>query len=298
MRNVFWLILLLGIPLGNISAQEQSPQTEEASAQEADKPEENKTEAGASKAQPTVKPEPYEGANPEELLAKQLDSGEVKWLNDKQGKFLGIFEPSQEASTKGSLMLLPEHGSMANAEGIIETLLTDSDRRGWHVLSISPPGMDIHPIPMDNLSLSQEAKSEQETQNLELLLSRLLAAEAELLKGGGRYVLVAQGIMAEMCLELVISKMIKPVMLVTLDIEHPHHARNKKINQLMRQLRLPLLDVVSEQTGIARERQQQMSGRVSYRQVFYPAKNQDFIGQEQVVAKRIHDWLKKQLESM
>jgi len=134
--------------------------------------------------------------------------------------------------------------------------------------------------------------AEQETKNMEKLLKRLLAAEAELVVNGGKYVLIAQGTSAELVLELISSQVIKPSGFISLNIQHPESGRASTIAKNLAAIKLPILDIYNLSESSAAEKRKSSNKSVEYRQLYIVANDSQFRGSEQLLIKRVRGWLK------
>ena len=134
--------------------------------------------------------------------------------------------------------------------------------------------------------------ADQQTKNMEKLLLRILAAEAELNAYGGKYVILAQGVSAELILELISSKVIKPAGLITLDVQHPVNLRSSQIPKNMALIQIPMLDVFHKLDSTQSHKRKLKNKSVNYRQLYVPAQENNFRGSESLLYRRIKGWLK------
>ncbi len=271
-----------------------------------------------------VQPVEPAGLRKDRLMAGQLVDGEAKWLKAGKTEFLGIYNADSSGSTVGSLLILPAPGHSPVTPGILSLISSELATKGWDTLAISLPEPDFsepapaRPEPQTSGKTKNEDAAEPEdkaevtktevfvpvipdaekwyadqaTSNMEKLLHRLLAAEAELRTKGGQYVLVAQGATAEQVLELISSNAIKPVGLISLNIEHPVRQRSVKIPVNLSAVKIPVLDIYRQvNTAVRKRKEKQHDG--NYRQLFIPANDINFRGSEQILLKRIRGWLKK-----
>ncbi len=293
--------------------------------------ESNTSEENAEKE--TVVEEPLEPATlrndrilASQLAAGQMEGSEAKWMKAGGTEFLGIFTKDSSGKTAGSLLILPAPGFTPFSPGILPLLATEPATRGWHTLGISLPEFDFSPpapmFPKANVadigddSTAEDNKEEapaspevdkqqnvlpeadkyyakQATTNMENLLGRLVAAEAELLAKNGQYVMLAQGASAEMVLELISNKVIKPAGLITLNIDHPVAQRARKIPSNLAAVKIPVLDVynmANKQKADKRKLKQSSSG---YRQLFIPGNEVNFRGSEALSLRSVKGWLEK-----
>lgn len=135
--------------------------------------------------------------------------------------------------------------------------------------------------------------TKQTTSNMEKLLERLMAAEAKLLEKGGHYVLLAQGTTAELVLELISSKVIKPAGLITLNIDHPVPQRAGKIPANLAAVKIPVLDIYNMANKQKADKRKLKQFSSSYRQLFIPGNDVNFRGSEDLSLRRIKGWLDK-----
>jgi len=273
-------------------------------------------------ANPTVPVEPM-GLRQDRILASQLVDSDAKWLKAGKSEFLGIFNPDSSGAAKGSLLILAAPGHSPITPGILPKVASELSKKGWHTLGISLPELAFsgpapkHPKSQTSADETTKPKAEantetsksasdasklpdrakwyadQQTSNMQKLLERILAAETELLSKGGKYVLLAQGVTAELVLELISSKVIKPSGLISLNIAHPVGQRAKKIPTNLAAITVPVLDIYNgdDLDQAIKRKQKQKAAR--YRQVFIPANEINFRGSEPILIKRIKGWLNK-----
>ena len=265
---------------------------------------------------PEVPVEPLALRN-DKALAEQLEDDQVKWLMAGDNKFLGIFKANSKGKTLGSLLILPAAGNTPRISGALPKLADDLSRYGWHSLAISLPQFNFSgPKPnfpdektdteQTTEALTEEAVKQvtqlpdekvwyekQQTKNMEMLLERLLAAEAELLTQGGEYVIIAQGSTAELVLELISSKVIKPSGLVTLNIQHPSMQRSSKIATNLSKIKIPVLDIYNQPSDklVLKRKRAQISS--VYSQLYVPGVGINYLGSEQLLVNRVKGWLNK-----
>ncbi len=261
-----------------------------------------------------------------QLAAGQMEGSEAKWMKAGGTEFLGIFTTDSSGKAAGSLLILPEPGFTPISPGVLPLLATEPATRGWNTLGISLPDFDFSPptpiypeatvADIGNESTAEDSKEEtpavpevdkqqtllpeadkwyakQATSNMESLLGRLIAVEAELLTKNGQYVLLAQGASAEMVLELISNKVIKPAGLIILNIDHPVPQRARKIPTNLAAIKIPVLDIynmANKQKAAKRKLKQSSS---SYRQLFIPGNEVNFRGSEALSLRRIKGWLEK-----
>ncbi len=261
-----------------------------------------------------------------QLAAGQMEGSEAKWMKAGGSEFLGIFTKDYSSKTTGGLLILPAPGFTPISPGVLPLLATEPATWGWHTLGISLPEFDFSsPAPMypkadiadtGNESTAEDNKEEtpaipevdkqqnvlpdpgkwyakQATTNMENLLGRLIAAEAELLAKTGQYVLLAQGASAEMVLELISNRVIKPAGLIIINIDHPVPQRARKIPSNLATVIIPVLDIynMANKQKAGKRKLQQSSD--SYRQLFIPGNDVNFRGSEELTLRRVKGWLEK-----
>ncbi|MCP3674537.1 MAG: DUF3530 family protein [Gammaproteobacteria bacterium] len=253
------------------------------------------------------------------ILAEQLGDSQAKWLTAGKTEFLGIFNADTSGKTVGSLLILPTPGRSAKSLGILTQLIDELSSKGWNTLGISLPifdfsapspsfpeaqtttealGEESDNAPTESPQVIPDAKkwyADQETKNMAKLLERILAAEDELLAKGDKYVLLAQGATAELVLELISSRVIKPAGLITLNLQHPIKPRTSLIVKNLSAIKIPVLDVSNlSNKGPAHNRKLKLNSD-NYKQLVIPGSGIDFRGSELLVIKRIRGWLKNTL---
>jgi len=236
----------------------------------------------------------------DKAIAAQLsftqENLELKWLKVGTTQFLSLFYPNTSRTSFGSLLILPSPSISPMTEGMLPTIAKYVSTRGWHALTFNTPELDFS---QPSLALKSDAdiskwQQQQQTTNMELVLDRLLVAEKELLARGGRYVLLAQGVSAEVVLELISSKVIKPQGLIVLNIGHPSSKRVKQVSAKMAKISIPILDLYNNSNAeLAKYRKMQMLIK-NYRQVYIPGSDNNFRGSETMLSRRINGWLVQQ----
>lgn len=259
-------------------------------------------------------------------LAEQVEDAEVKWLLEGDKQFLGIFKQDISDNTLGSVLMLPPPGDSPLTPALLPQLALTLSTAGWNSLAISLPEMDFSapkpafpeaasvPVkePADSgteesseTPVSQPATaliaipepekwySEQQTLNMEKLLERMMAAEAELLASGKQYILMAQGISSELVLELISNGAIKPAGLIILDIQHPNRQRWLSIPKNLAAIDIPVLDIYKLTDTDAATKRKLLNKSPDYRQLPLPLKGDNFLGSEKLLIKQIRGWLKR-----
>ncbi len=194
------------------------------------------TESPVVESSKPAKPVEPAGLKQDRILASQLVDSEARWLKAGKTEFLGIYNADSSGNNRGSLLILAAPGHSAITPGILPKLAADLSTKGWHTLGISLPEFDFSgPAPPylkqqslekntddsvkpDSVEASETPKinniaselpearkwyADQETTNMSKLLERILAAEAELFSIGDEYKVLAQGVTAELLLELI-----------------------------------------------------------------------------------------------
>jgi len=268
-------------------------------------------------------------------LAENLGDSEVKWLKSGDTEFLGIFDTDSSDKTLGSVLIIPAPGNSPLVSGALPQLASGLSSSGWHSLAITLPEMDFsgpspsfpdekqdtEPATDENTEEPADAATEnsesdntevklqpelpdakkwyadQQTKNMEKILERVLAAEAELLVNGGKYVLIAQGASAELVLELISSSVIKPSGFISLNIDYPVYQRSTKIPANLAAIKIPILDLYNiSGRNKAKKRKLKQKGS-HYRQIYIPANDINFRGSEALIVNRAKGWLKKQFSN-
>jgi hypothetical protein len=265
--------------------------------------------------------EPIELRN-DRIIAKQLTEEETKWLKVGESEFLGVFKSDNSGKTLGSILILPSPNSAPNSPGALNYLSNELSENGWNTLAISLPEFNFsgpapeHPSAAESKQEQQEVDEnkqaetvevadttpampdsktwyvQQQTQNMEKLLERILVSEGELRAFGGQYLILAQGTTAELVLELISSKVINPQGLITLSIQHPVAQMMSKIPSNLAKITIPNLDIFNESTNeLAIKRKSKQKGK-NYRQIYVPGNGVDYRGSEPLLFKRVNGWLK------
>jgi len=278
------------------------------------------TEETATEEKKPVKPMEPLGLRNDRLLAKQLGDSEAKWLSTGKTQFLGVFNADRSGKALGSLLILPSPSRNVVAAGLWPQFATELSFKGWNTLGISLPIFEFSaPAPnfpkakvtieesteetaeetsevstKSNETIPDEVKwySDQATKNMAKLAERLIPAEVELLKNNGRYVIVAQGTTAEIVLELISSKVIKPSGLITLNIQHPVYQRSSKIPKNLAAIKIPILDIYNFSNDVSVSKRKAAQRGKKYRQLYIPGNDMNFRGSEKLLIKRIRGWLK------
>ncbi len=277
---------------------------------------ENEVSENASTEKVETKQVEPPGLRNDRLLAKQLGDSQAKWLTVGNLEFLGIFNADTSGKPVGSLLILPTQGVSAKSLGILTQLIDELSSKGWHTLGISLPAFDFsapspsfpkvkitaevleEQAPIESQPVLPDATkwyADQETKNMAKLLERVLAAEAELLAKGGKYVLLAQGATAELVLELISSQVIKPAGLITLNLQHPIKQRASLIVKNLAAIKIPILDIANLSNKEAAQKRKLKLNAANYEQLDIPGSGINFRGSELLVIKRIRGWLKNTL---
>ncbi len=253
-------------------------------------------------------------------IASQLRGSEAKWLTLGDTEFLGVFNENKTNHAFGSILILPAPGSTPLEQGVLPVLAKELPKKGWHSLSFTTPQLDFSgPSPkfpatkimpkMDESSEETKPQAaeqpmknglsdpkvwfeKQQTKNMELILERLLMAEAELLRQGGQYVLIAQGASAELVLELISSKVIKPSGFISLNIRHTNSQRELQIPQNLAAVQMPILDLYNNSYMQEAEVRKLLQKNTKYRQIYIPGNGINFRGSEALLTRRVSGWLK------
>ena len=236
----------------------------------------------------------------DQAIAKTLEENQIKWLKAGSKQFLGIFNEDISGAAKGSVLILPAPGNSPLADGLLPELASELSSHGWHSLAITLPELDFSgPVaaPDKEMPSAKDWYAKQQTSNMEKLLVRLLAAEAELQANKGQYVLLVQGTTAELVLELLSSNVLKAAGFISLNIRHPVYQRSSKIATNLAAVKTPILDLYNVSDGgnsskrKARQQANELAG--NYNQIYIPGNDINFRGSEQLLIKRVRSWLKK-----
>jgi len=281
----------------------------------------------AEKAEPLPPVEPA-GLRNDRAIAEQIGDSEAKWLKAGETEFLGIYNPDSSGNVLGSVLIIPAPGNSPLVSGVLPKLATELASKGWNTLAITLPELNFSgPAPTfaeekatttaestdtDESATEETAATEkaaedneaampdpekwyadQQTKNMEKLLLRLLAAEAEILKQNPKYVLLAQGASAELALELISSNVIKASALVTLNIEHPVYQRSTNIPVNLAKIKIPVLDIYNVTDKVAAAKRKTRQKEPGYRQLYIPGTDNNYLGSEKLLLKRVRGWLSK-----
>lgn len=230
-------------------------------------------------------------------LAVPLTSSESLWLDSGQGKFPGIYTDFPAGSRLGGIILLHDLEANPDWPAVISPLRRSLPDKGWPTLSIQLPLLTPG-VPPDTRAL-QEIHDEG--------MGRVKAAiDYFISRGIYNISLIGHGMGATVISAYLAGQLpenhaiyIKSFVAISPRLSEGLPQRYQ-LEHLLRQAKLPVLDVVSSQESPpdsahtrSRRAAAQTAKNTGYRQLALPWPDNDFAGAEPLLFSRVHAWLKR-----
>lgn len=271
-----------------------------------------------STTEPTPEPPVDLNAQRDQELADSLPPGQVKWIESGDGKFLALFNPDQTGNPRGSVMMVPAPGDTIQTPGVMTEAVNYFPSVAWHFMAVHAVDLSFQgPQPELPLKEPSTTTAEQNTEsvaaveievvlpdeqdwyqkqfkaNQQTLVSRLAAAEQELLRNDKGYVLVVTSHSGSLVLEAIKDKMLKPKGLVLIDINYPVLSVRQQLTKNLAELPIPVLDIYSVVSRQLAEQRHELNRFPGYEQRMLPVTGRDFRGSEYLLLRTIRGWLKR-----
>lgn len=227
-------------------------------------------------------------------LATQLEAsvapGKIVWLEEQNKKTLAVFQPAT-TQAQGAVILIPDSGMTPDGASVIGPLRRKLTEYGWSTLALHVPAIYDSTAKVESAALMQATQT------------ALAAAEKFLAEKNLKPVIIIGIGLGAAASSAAING--QPAGLVL--ISPRSGAKDDAtfyLPQTMSKLTLPILDVYGQRDAQpvlasaaerAATKKSATTGSTSssYQQIMIPTADHNFSGQEDLLAKRIVGWLRK-----
>jgi dienelactone hydrolase len=219
-------------------------------------------------------------------INKTLAMGKAVWLESEGKKFLGLYTPTEKATSKDAVIILHDMGGHPNQQQLIYGLRAFLPEHNWTTLALQMPLREASVEREDYYALFPEAAAR-------------IQAGISYAKGNGaeNIVVVGYGLGGLMGIYALSEQAADIKALVAISLPVPTTA-NKAAQTLefINKIKMPMLDIygaldVADVTGSARERRLAAKENMGYRQIKIDDEGHAYLHDEGLLVKRIYSWL-------
>lgn len=165
-------------------------------------------------------------------LNRYLPTSEIAWLGEKESRFLTLWSEQTTDNPVGVSWIFADNDSSANNPNFIQSLRYQLNDKGLHTYSISPfSEIDI---------ADEKARASRQKE----LKQRIKVLQDKLVNQEGKRLIIAQGRSAVDMVDIIAAnEQLQPDALVLLGTYTRDQKSLSKLNQLVAQLKLPVLDL-------------------------------------------------------
>lgn len=228
-------------------------------------------------------------------ISATLAPDQVVYLQSEGQQYLAIMQKTNPAEAQGLAILLHGYNSNADESNVIRPLRTALHQAHWHALSLQLPVSPGAGSDLDKYNLVQEA------------VSRIRAAVEKFREmAPGKVVLIGHDLGAAMALRYLLSQegaqnAIQALVLISVDGGQTIMDEGITVNQSLKDIRIPILDVLGSQDNAQVLNQAPLrsvpsgaSASRDYQQLTLPGANHDYDHTIALLSSRVVSWLKMQ----